>query len=115
MPAVSEIILDPSIRNWVLFPIFLVMFLQGVLRQYIAVLLKDDKKTALDAISKKSATTQQSAANSATLLSLPASPRSRCLRSLLCLPAVSCCVALLVCVPTPRTCHQPPSPCASAT
>jgi len=52
MPGVSEIILDPSIRNWVLFPIFLVMFLQGVLRQYIAVLLKDDKKTTLDAIGK---------------------------------------------------------------
>ena len=52
MPASHEIILDPSIRDWVLFPIFLVMFLQGVLRQYISVLLKDDKKTALDALSR---------------------------------------------------------------
>ena len=53
MPTAHEIILDPAIRNWVLLPIFLVMFLQGVLRQYVSVLLKDDKKTQLDAISKK--------------------------------------------------------------
>ena len=54
MRTAHEIILDPAIRNWVLLPIFLVMFLQGVLRQYVSVLLKDDKKTQLDAISKKS-------------------------------------------------------------
>ena len=53
MRTAHEIILDPAIRNWVLLPIFLVMFLQGVLRQYVSVLLKDDKKTQLDAISKK--------------------------------------------------------------
>jgi len=45
-----EIILDPAIRDWVLLPIFLVMFLQGVLRQYVSVLLRDEKKVALDAI-----------------------------------------------------------------
>ena len=46
------LLLDPAIRNWVLLPIFAVMFLQGVLRQYVTVLLKDEKKTALDAITR---------------------------------------------------------------
>jgi len=40
----SIITLDPNIRDWVLLPILLVMFLQGVLRQHIGVLLKDEKK-----------------------------------------------------------------------
>jgi len=52
MRTVNDIILDPAIRNWVLLPIFLVMFLQGVLRQYLSVLLKEDKKTQIDGISK---------------------------------------------------------------
>lgn len=67
MPTAHEIILDPAIRNWVLLPIFLVMFLQGVLRQYVSVLLKDDKKTQLDAISKKSATAAVSSSSSCAL------------------------------------------------
>lgn len=41
----SNIMLDPKIRDWVLIPIFIVMFLQGILRQFIGVLLRDEKKT----------------------------------------------------------------------
>lgn len=48
----DPIVLDPAIRDWVLLPIFLVMFGQGLLRQYLSVLLKDEKKVTLDSISK---------------------------------------------------------------
>ncbi len=50
----GNIVLDPAIRDWVLLPIFLVMFGQGLLRQYISVLLKDEKKVTADALSKAS-------------------------------------------------------------
>ncbi|GAB5370016.1 hypothetical protein AAMO2058_001456100 [Amorphochlora amoebiformis] len=39
------IMLDPSIRDWVLLPILIVMFLQGIIREFMSVLLKDPKKT----------------------------------------------------------------------
>ena len=49
----GNIVLDPSIRDWVLLPIFLVMFGQGLLRQYISVLLKDaPKPVSVDALGK---------------------------------------------------------------
>lgn len=49
----GNIVLDPSIRDWVLLPIFLVMFGQGLLRQYISVLLKDPPKpVTVDALGK---------------------------------------------------------------
>lgn len=38
----TEVALDPQIRDWVLLPIFAVLFLQGILRQYLSVVLKDD-------------------------------------------------------------------------
>jgi len=51
----GNIVLDPAIRDWVLLPIFLVMFGQGLLRQYVSVLLKDEKKpVAADALQKAS-------------------------------------------------------------
>ena len=83
MRTAHEIILDPAIRNWVLLPIFLVMFLQGVLRQYVSVLLKDDKKTQLDAISKKSPHTP--AAVSGICLPRTATAHSQCGLCWLCL------------------------------
>uniref|UniRef100_A0A7S3Z7D1 ER membrane protein complex subunit 3 n=1 Tax=Lotharella globosa TaxID=91324 RepID=A0A7S3Z7D1_9EUKA len=46
--------LDPSIRDWVLVPILIVMFLQGVIREYMSVLLKDPKKTELKTIESMS-------------------------------------------------------------
>lgn len=42
--------LDPNIRDWVLLPIFVVMFMQGLLRHYITQLLKDEKKVTIQAI-----------------------------------------------------------------
>jgi ER membrane protein complex subunit 3 len=40
----NDITLDKSILLWVLLPITFVMFLQGLLRQYISVLLRDEKQ-----------------------------------------------------------------------
>jgi hypothetical protein len=41
----SDIVpLDPAIRNWVLLPIFSVMFMQGIIRAYITTILTDNKK-----------------------------------------------------------------------
>lgn len=39
---ISPVYLDPKIRDWVLIPIFVVMFLQGVLRHYVGLLLIGD-------------------------------------------------------------------------
>jgi hypothetical protein len=39
--------LDPRIRDWVLMPIFLVMFMQGVLRHYATMCLKDEVKVLM--------------------------------------------------------------------
>mmetsp|Transcript_6637 Transcript_6637/g.10966 ORF Transcript_6637/g.10966 Transcript_6637/m.10966 type:complete len:286 (-) Transcript_6637:55-912(-) len=43
----DKIMLDPAIRDWVLVPILVVMFLQGVIRTYVSILLKDPRKTEL--------------------------------------------------------------------
>jgi len=44
----NMILLDPKIRDWVLLPIFVVMFLQGILRQYVGVVwLTDEPKSQL--------------------------------------------------------------------
>jgi len=48
----NNIVLDPMIRDWVFVPIVLVMFLQGVLRQYVAVLLNEEKKPVVSMIQK---------------------------------------------------------------
>lgn len=48
----SPVHLDPRIRDWVLLPIFIVMFLQGVLRHYVQVLLQDEKKVNLPALER---------------------------------------------------------------
>lgn len=48
----SPVHLDPRIRDWVLLPIFVVMFLQGVLRHYVQVLLTDEKKPDMRALQK---------------------------------------------------------------
>lgn len=43
-------VLDERIRDWVLLPICLVMFLQGILRQNISILLKEDRKSSFESI-----------------------------------------------------------------
>ena len=46
MPTIEEqqsILLDPEIRDWVLIPIMLVMFLVGILRDNIQTLLTSNK------------------------------------------------------------------------
>ena len=94
MRTAHEIILDPAIRNWVLLPIFLVMFLQGVLRQYVSVLLKDDKKTQLDAISKKSALRTQPVGEH----DCEWRQRERCMQLILVSVCCLCDVSICVCV-----------------
>ena len=40
MPAGTEILIDPQIRNWVLFPIFIITLLVGLSRHYVQQLIK---------------------------------------------------------------------------
>jgi len=42
--------LDPAIRNWVLLPIFSVMFMQGVIRAHLTTLMNDNKKAPIETI-----------------------------------------------------------------
>ncbi|KAJ9094159.1 hypothetical protein QFC20_006957 [Naganishia adeliensis] len=44
MPVAESLYLDPSIRDWVLFPITLVMILVGLLRHYVTLLLNTPPK-----------------------------------------------------------------------
>jgi len=44
MSTVPQLYLDPQIRDWVLFPITLVMILVGILRHYVVVLLQSQPK-----------------------------------------------------------------------
>eukprot|EP00752_Nemacystus_decipiens_P017082 g15299.t1 len=39
----EHLVLDPAIRNWVVFPLMLMVILVGVLRHYITALLKAEK------------------------------------------------------------------------
>jgi len=48
----DNIILDPSILVWVLMPIVVVMYLQGILRQHVSVLLADQNKSTLSMVHK---------------------------------------------------------------
>jgi len=48
----ENIVLDPKIRDWVLMPILIVMFLQGILRQYASVLLADQPKVNKSTLQK---------------------------------------------------------------
>ncbi|KAK9448976.1 integral membrane protein DUF106-domain-containing protein [Limtongia smithiae] len=65
MAAAPELVLDPSLRDWVLFPILLVMILVGILRHYITQLLQaPPKQLELSAIRE-----QQSLARGPTLRS----------------------------------------------
>lgn len=43
----STILLDPDIRNWVLFPIFIIVLLVGVLRHYVSILMQNPKNESL--------------------------------------------------------------------
>ena len=45
--------LDPAIRDWVLFPIMLVMFLVGLLRHLATYLLKSTPKTNSKSVREK--------------------------------------------------------------
>eukprot|EP00823_Brevimastigomonas_motovehiculus_P001759 TRINITY_DN1239_c0_g2_i1.p1 TRINITY_DN1239_c0_g2~~TRINITY_DN1239_c0_g2_i1.p1 ORF type:complete len:291 (-),score=65.70 TRINITY_DN1239_c0_g2_i1:217-1089(-) len=40
----NDLVLDSKIRDWVLLPILLVMFFQGILRQYLGIIFADEKK-----------------------------------------------------------------------
>ena len=42
--AAPDLVLDPSLRDWVLFPILLVMILVGIFRHYITLLLQSSPK-----------------------------------------------------------------------
>ena len=40
--AAHELMLDPAIRNWVLLPLFLIMFLIGILRNNVTKMMRKD-------------------------------------------------------------------------
>ncbi|KAK9236747.1 integral membrane protein DUF106-domain-containing protein [Lipomyces kononenkoae] len=65
MVTVPDLVLDPSLRDWVLFPILLVMILVGILRHYITLLLQSPPKQ-LDLLAIRE---QQSLARGASLRS----------------------------------------------
>jgi hypothetical protein len=46
----GDIVLDPKIRDWVLIPIVIAMFLQNMLRDYGTRLITSTPKTELDSI-----------------------------------------------------------------
>jgi len=46
----AQVALDPQIRDWVLLPIFAVIFLQGILRQFLSVIMKDEPKPSALAV-----------------------------------------------------------------
>lgn len=52
--AAEDIILDPSIRDWVVLPMVLVMVLIGLLRHYIQTLLKSKKPMDLTQVQQMS-------------------------------------------------------------
>ncbi|KAJ7179874.1 transmembrane protein [Mycena crocata] len=70
MSTSASLYLDPQIRDWVLFPITLVMILVGILRHYVVILLQSSpKKLPLEAVREqraltRSAVLRSSAANS---------------------------------------------------
>ena len=41
----AELLLDPAIRLWVILPIVLITLMFGLVRHYVTVLLRSDKKT----------------------------------------------------------------------
>lgn len=48
--SLASVHLDPRLRNWVLIPIFIVMCSQGVLRHYMSMVTKEDKKAQIAAV-----------------------------------------------------------------
>jgi hypothetical protein len=45
-----DLVLDTQIRDWVLLPIFAVIFMAAIFRHYVSKLLKSDKKQDLKSI-----------------------------------------------------------------
>lgn len=48
-----ELLLDSSIRVWVVLPIVFITFLVGVLRHYVTKLIQSDKKVELEQVSDR--------------------------------------------------------------
>lgn len=48
-----ELVLDASIRNWVLIPVFLIMIFMGVARQNVSQLLRSASKTDFTVLQHK--------------------------------------------------------------
>lgn len=49
----DHLVLDPAIRDWVVFPLMLMVILVGVLRHNITALLKADKALDKEEVSHK--------------------------------------------------------------
>jgi len=45
-----DLVLDPSIRDWVLIPIFVIMFLMGILRNNVTKMMRSSEKTKRDTV-----------------------------------------------------------------
>lgn len=66
------LVLDSRIRDWVLIPVVVVMFLFGILRHYVMVMLRPSSKTAVQAVLSRVAQQQEeSSENRATRLMDP--------------------------------------------
>lgn len=49
----EHLVLDPAIRNWVVFPLMLMVILVGILRHNISALLKSEKPLDKEELSYK--------------------------------------------------------------
>jgi Integral membrane protein EMC3/TMCO1-like len=61
MSSTQSLFLDPALRDWVLFPIFIVMIMVGIIRHYATILLQSaPKPEPLKAIREQYVFRQQS-------------------------------------------------------
>ncbi|KDQ20633.1 hypothetical protein BOTBODRAFT_26639 [Botryobasidium botryosum FD-172 SS1] len=74
MPAAPSLYLDPQIRDWVLFPITLVMILVGILRHYVTLLLVSAPKKQTRAAIREQRALVRSQALRATATKSPLPP-----------------------------------------
>ena len=74
----DDLVLDSRIRDWVLLPIALVMFLIAILRNNISLLLHSERKPELQKVQERYATTPTSCFSAAISgkLSIHCSPRN---------------------------------------
>jgi hypothetical protein len=63
----GRILLDSAILYWVLLPICMVMVMQGILRQYVSILLRDDKRPGASRLGPSKSSLLEQTANALLL------------------------------------------------